>query len=148
MVTSLTRGPGESVRLRKRESDELGELYKALGTAQMRFSDITKSGAITYKDRPPIKYAKIDDLVAASRAALHANNLVASSFNLTYPTGATTLVTRLYHHPSSQFIESELPLLHDETDQDRGKSNTYAWRYTYAPLMGLVDNSCDDDGGK
>ncbi len=129
--------------LRKRESEDLKELYKALGAAQKSFKDVEKSGLIGGRN---IKYAKIDDLIAASRSALLDNNLVVSTFNVTYPGRGVTLVTRLYHYLSGQYIESELPLLDDQENQTRGSSITYSWRYTYAPLMGLVDSSYDDDG--
>jgi hypothetical protein len=65
---------------------------------------------------------------------------------MTYPDGFVSLVTRVYHWPSGQWTESELPLLNSAEEQKRGSSITYAWRYTYAPLMGLVDSSYDDDG--
>src|SRR5689334_19994125 len=58
-----------------RESDDVRELYKALHEAQRTFRDIEKSGFIGGRN---IRYAKISDLVDASRAALHANNLVVS----------------------------------------------------------------------
>ena len=128
-------------RPRVRETESLNELYKALGSAQKKFKDLEKSGLITGRNIP---YAKINDLVDASRAALAEFDLVSSTYHLTYPDGFVTLVTRLYHVPSGQFTESELPLLNSNEEQKRGSSITYAWRYTYAPLMGLVDNSCDD----
>lgn len=128
---------------RKRESDDTRELYKALHTAQRAFKGVEKSGFINGRNIP---YAKINDLIDASRAALHANNLVISTYHLVTTPGIATLVTRLYHFPSGQFIESELPLLNGTDEQKRGSSVTYAWRYTYAPLIGLVDTSYDDDG--
>lgn len=127
---------------RIRESDCLNELYKSLAAAQKKFKDIEKSGFISGRNIP---YAKISDLVDASRAALADAGLVMSTYHLTYPDGFVTLVTRLYHAPSGQFTESELPLLNSNDEQKRGSSITYAWRYTYAPLLGLVDTSCDDD---
>jgi len=130
------------IPIRKRESDDTRELYKALHTAQRAFKGVEKSGFINGRNIP---YAKINDLVDASRAALHANNLVVSTYHVTN-IGNATLVTRLYHFPSGQFIESELPLLNGSDEQKRGSSVTYAWRYTYAPLIGLVDTSYDDDG--
>jgi hypothetical protein len=129
---------------RKRESDDTRELYKALHTAQRAFKGVEKSGFINGRNIP---YAKINDLIDASRAALHANNLVVSTYHVINQNGsAAALVTRLYHFPSGQFIESELPLLNGTDEQKRGSSVTYAWRYTYAPLIGLVDTSYDDDG--
>ncbi len=130
--------------IRKRESEDLKELYKALGDAQMKFRSIEKSGFIAGRNIP---YAKINDLVDASRAALYEHGLVVSTYHTKYPlTDMVTLTTRLVHAPSGQFIESELPLLNGSDEQKRGSSITYAWRYTYAPLLGLVDNSYDDDG--
>lgn len=130
---------------RKRESDDLKEYYKALHAAQVKFKSIDKTGVILAHGTKR-NYAKIDDLVEASRSALHANSLVASTYTYSYPDGFTVLVTRVYHFPSGQWTESELPLLSSAEEQKRGSSITYAWRYTYAPLMGLVDSSYDDDG--
>jgi hypothetical protein len=130
---------------RKRESDDLKEYYKALHSAQVKFKSIDKTGSILAHGVKRM-YAKIDDLVEASRAALHANNLVCTTYCIMEPTGFERLVTRLYHWPSGQWTESELPLLNSQEEQKRGSSITYAWRYTYAPLMGLVDSSYDDDG--
>jgi ERF superfamily len=128
---------------RKRESEDLRELYKALGAAQKKFADINKTGLISGRNIP---YAKINDLVEASRAALHANGLVVNTFQVNEGNGYSTLVTRLYHTGSGQWMESELPLLNTNDEQKRGSSITYAQRYTYSPLIGLVDTSCDDDG--
>jgi ERF superfamily protein len=130
------------VPIRKRESDDTRELYKALHTAQRAFKGVEKSGFINGRNIP---YAKINDLIDASRAALHANNLVVSTYHVISQNSSAALVTRLYHFPSGQFIESELPLLNGTDEQKRGSSVTYAWRYTYAPLIGLVDTSYDDD---
>jgi len=127
---------------RKRESEDTRELYKALHEAQRTFKEIGKSGYIAGRNIP---YSKINDLVEASRASLHAYNLVVSTYHTTYPNGLVTLTSRLYHVTSGQFIESELPLLNGSDEQKRGSSITYAWRYTYAPLIGLVDTSYDDD---
>lgn len=129
--------------VRRRESEDLRELYKALGAAQKKYADINKSGLITGRNIP---YAKINDLVEASRSALLANNLVVSTYSVNEGNGYSTLVTRLYHTASGQWTESELPLLNTNDEQKRGSSITYAQRYTYAPLIGLVDTSCDDDG--
>jgi|GEM_PF-4090988 len=133
----------EPTAVRKRESDDTKELYKALHAAQRNFKAIEKNGFIAGRNIP---YAKINDLVEASRAALYAHDLVVSTYHTTYPNGFVTLTTRLYHISSAQFIESELPLLNGADEQKRGSSITYAWRYTYAPLIGLVDTSYDDDG--
>ncbi len=139
----ITRKESEAVSLRKHESDDTRELYKALHAAQREFRDIEKTGFINGRNIP---YAKINDLVDASRSALYAHNLVVSTYHTTYPNGFVSLATRLYHVTSGQFIESELPLLNGSDEQKRGSSITYAWRYTYAPLIGLVDTSYDDDG--
>lgn len=129
--------------LRKRESDDTKELYKALALAQKNFKPLVKTG---YIEARRSSYAKITDLVDAAWAALASQGLVVSTYSLTYPDGLASLVTRLVHAPSGQYTESELPLLNSSKEQERGSSITYAWRYTYAPLIGVVDNSCDDDG--
>lgn len=133
----------QQLATRKRESDDVRELYKALHSAQRAFKELDKTGFIAGRNIP---YAKINDLIDASRTALYTHNLVVSTYHTTLPSGLVTLTTRLYHVPSGQFIESELPLLNGTDEQKRGSSITYAWRYTYAPLIGLVDSSYDDDG--
>lgn len=125
------------------QSKDTKDLFKALAEAQRTFGSIEKSGLITGRN---IRYAKIQDLVDASRKSLYMNNLVVSTFHKVASDGFTTLVTRLVHFPTDQYIESELPLLNGQDEQKRGSSITYAWRYTYAPLIGLVDGSYDDDG--
>lgn len=128
---------------RSTQSKETKDLFRALAEAQRTFRSIEKSGLITGRNIP---YAKIQDLVEASRESLYKNNLVVGTFHVTKPDGFATLVTRLVHFTTDQFIESELPLLNGSDEQKRGSSITYAWRYTYAPLIGLVDGSYDDDG--
>lgn len=130
---------------RKRESEDLKEYYKALHSAQIKFKSLAKTGVILAHGTKR-SYAKIDDLVEASRTALYECNLVCTTYNLTYSEQFVSCITRLYHWPSGQWTESELPLLNNIEEQKRGSSITYAWRYTYAPLMGLVDSSYDDDG--
>src|SRR5215467_13925019 len=120
-LVAITQRP-----VRKRESDDLRELYKALAAAQRKFSDIHKSGIINGRNIP---YAKINDLVDASRAALMANNLVSNTFTVN-DSGYSSLVSRLYHIPSGQFMDSELLLLNNSDEQKRGSSITYSWRYT------------------
>jgi ERF superfamily len=142
MIEPITRIASNPTVERKKESEDLRELYKALAVAQKNFSAIQKSGLITGRNIP---YAKIDDLMEASRAALRSQNLVANTV-IRMDHGIEMLVTRLYHYPSGQYMESELPLLNTNDEQKRGSSITYAWRYTVAPLIGLVDNSYDDDG--
>lgn len=129
--------------VRKRESESLQELYKALLVAQGMFSDVNKSGIIGGRNIP---YAKINDLVEASRGALKKNGLVLNWFILPNCDGSESVVARLYHTGSGQFMESELVLLNNTEEQKRGSSLTYAARYLYPLLIGLVDNSCDDDG--
>lgn len=128
---------------RKRESEDLKALYTALVAAQGMFSDVKKNGIIGGRNIP---YAKIDDLVEASRGALKKNGLVVNWFIQKDEVGLETIIARLYHTASGQFMESELTLLNSAKEQERGSSITYAARYLYAPLIGLVDNSYDDDG--
>lgn len=128
--------------VRKKESEDTRELYKALAAAQKGFKDIYKSGIIAGRNTP---YAKISDLIDASRGSLLANSLICNTYIVT-DYDRSILVTRLIHYPSGQFLESELILLNGSEEQKRGSSITYAWRYTYAPLIGLVDTSYDDDG--
>jgi hypothetical protein len=113
-------------------------IYKALAEAQRNFYELHKSGIIAGRNTP---YAKLSDLVDASRKALYDQDLVASTY-----IKEGYLTTRIVHFPTGQHIESELKLLNETEEQKRGSSITYATRYTYAPLIGLVDSSYDDDG--
>jgi hypothetical protein len=113
-------------------------LYKALALAQRNFFELHKSGVIAGRNT---QYAKLSDLVDASRKALLDQDLVVSTYMRD-----GYLISRLVHFPTGQHIESELKLLNETEEQKRGSSITYASRYTYAPLIGLVDSSYDDDG--
>lgn len=118
-------------------SDDTKDLYKALATTQKNFRELQKTGVITGRNT---RYAKLSDLFDASLKALLEQDLVCNTYmRVGY------LVTRLTHYPTGQYIESELQLLNTTEEQKRGSSITYAWRYTYAPLIGLVDSSYDDD---
>ncbi len=141
---SLTKSPDEDrqtkpaslptpVQEGKKESD----IYKALALAQRNYYDLHKSGNIAGRNTP---YAKLSDLIDASRKALLDQDLVASTYMKD-----GYLICRLVHWPTGQHIESELKLLNETEEQKRGSSITYATRYTYAPLIGLVDSSYDDD---
>lgn len=119
-------------------SDDTKDLYKALASAQKNFRELQKTGVITGRNT---RYAKLSDLFDASLKALLDQSLVCNTYMR-----CGFLVTRLTHYPTGQYIESELQLLNTTEEQKRGSSITYAWRYTYAPLIGLVDGSYDDDG--
>lgn len=142
-LQAVVRTALNKVPARKQQSDDTKDLDLALMDAQKDFSDITKTGMIGGRN---IAYAKISDLVKASRAALRKAKLVVKTYSRVEPSGIEILVTRLSHVPTGQYVESELSLLNNTDEQKRGSSITYAWRYTYAPLIGLVDDSCDDDG--
>ncbi len=91
------------------------------------------------------KYAKLKDLVIATRPALKKHGLFVHQA-LTEIDGKPSLSTKLVHEASDEYIETKTPLIHKpEVPQKWGASITYARRYCYTTILGLLVDE-DDDG--
>lgn len=129
------------------QSPEINELVTALVKAQSEFSAIPKTS-----DNPffKSKYAALPDVVAIANPIITKHGLSVSQFISMDGTGRDILTTYLMH-TSGQFIVQDMPLhlVPDKngfvTPQIQGASVTYARRYSYMAVLGLVADE-DDDG--
>ena len=126
------------------QSETVGELTKALIKAQSDYPVIpkTKKGTIPTKTGGSYSYnyADLPDIKTAIDPILWRNGLCVSQ-----PTGPSSLRSVLLHE-SGEWIDAELDLfLAQQTPQGQGSAITYARRYIYCALTGVVADE-DDDG--
>jgi len=125
--------------------DNINELAVALVGAQADFSAVPKG---TVNPFFKSKYASLPDVVAHAAPVLAKHGLAvtqAISFTIVEGKVFDTLTTTLIHQ-SGQYIENAM-LLHlpKQDPQGQGSAVTYARRYAYMAILGLVADD-DDDG--
>ena len=117
------------------------ELTAALKKAQLIFKPLQKTAKNPFFKS---NYATLDDCIEATRSALAENGLCVVQPTL-YENGVTLLITKLLHE-SGQEITSSYPIIPTKQDpQGYGSALTYARRYVYCSILGLVAEE-DDDG--
>ena len=120
------------------KSPTISELAKALNRFQ------GEMGTVVFDAVNPFfksKYATLSALVATARPILFKNELSVSQ--LTEGDGG---VTTILMHSSGEYISSTLILKAVKDDpQGKGSAITYARRYAYASILGIVSDE-DDDG--
>ena len=124
-----------------KQSTDIAELAKALSSAQGEFGTVPKTA-----DNPffKSKYADLPAVVQEATPILTKHGLSVTQM-LGYEMDADTLTTRLMHS-SGQWIESTMRLHMTKQDaQGHGSAVTYARRYSYMAMLGLVSD-VDDDG--
>ena len=118
-------------------SAEVSELYTALIAAQAEFAAVPKTAENPFFKS---KYADLPAIMAVTGPVLAKHGL-----GVTMPPGRGTIFARLIH-VSGQWQESEMDLLAIKTDpQAQGSAITYARRYAYCSVLGIV-TEVDDDG--
>ena len=126
------------------QSEEINELATALSKAQGEFTAVPKG------DENPFfksKYAGLPDVVKVAAPILSQNGLAISQFICQSELGEDLLKTYLLHS-SGQFIEHSMKLYLGKLDsQGMGSATTYARRYSYMSVLGLVAD-VDDDGNR
>ena len=123
------------------QSAEITELVKALMKAQSEIKPVTKDGNNPFFKS---KYATLENVVNTSRDVLHNNGLVILQPMCGEP-GSVGVKTILAHE-SGQWISGTLYLPLAKSDpQGAGSAITYARRYSWASMIGLVTDE-DDDG--
>lgn len=123
------------------KSEQINELTTAMTKAQAHIK-----GAVKNKKNPHLrsKYADISSVIEAAREAL-ANNGLAIFQGTDIIEGKTVLRTTL-SHVSGQWMSSLTPLIIPKNDmQSLGTAITYARRYSYSAMVGIVTEE-DDDG--
>lgn len=122
-------------------SDQLNELAKSLAAAQGEFTTIPKDS-----DNPFFK-SKYADLASVIKTAspILAKNKLAVTQHLGFGGDHNYLTTWLLHE-SGQWMRSTMRLyLAKQDPQSQGSATTYARRYSYMAVLGLVADE-DDDG--
>jgi len=126
-------------------SQEINELASALVAAQAEFSAVPKGSNNPFFKS---KYAALPDVVASASPVLAKHGLAVSqgiSFVETASGLVDTLTTTLLHK-SGQFTQDTMLLHLPKSDpQGQGSAVTYARRYSYMAILGLVADD-DDDG--
>lgn len=123
-------------------SSEINELAAALVAAQAEFGAVPKGATNPFFKS---KYASLPDVVQHASPILAKHGLAISQ-HVTYDeTGRDALMTYLLHK-SGQYIAYSMKLhLVKEDPQAQGSAITYARRYSYQAVLGLVTDE-DDDG--
>lgn len=120
---------------------DIKELATALNAFQAEVVTVGKAAANPFFKS---KYAPLDEIMKAALPVLTKHGLAVTQLvdNLN---GESALTTTLLH-TSGQHISSTMPLLLTKNDpQGQGSAITYARRYSYAAMLGIVIDE-DDDG--
>ena len=120
------------------QSESINELASALVAAQGEFSAVPKDSVNPFFKS---NYAALPDVVKHATPILSKNGLAVSQII----TDEDTLTTMLIHK-SGQYIGGTMTLHLVKSDpQGQGSAITYARRYSYMSILGLVAD-VDDDG--
>lgn len=126
------------------QSETIDELAGALSKAQGEFTAIPKGETNPFFKS---KYAGLPDVVRVAAPVLARNGLSVSQFITTDELGLEVLRTYLLHS-SGQYIWHDMKLHLGKLDsQGQGSAVTYARRYSYMSVLGLVADE-DDDGNR
>ena len=118
--------------------EDLTELAPALVAAQADFSAVPKGSVNPFFKS---KYAALPDVVQHTSPVLAKHGLAVTQFITENDTLTTMLI-----HKSGQYIQGTMALhLVKDDPQAQGSAVTYARRYSYMSVLGLVADD-DDDG--
>ena len=130
------------------KSETIGELAKALATAQAKMPKLLKEHTATIPMKSGGKfsyqYASLADTMAVALPVLSANGIsVVQS-----PGGdrGDQHLTTMLLHESGEWLSDTMPLFIAQNDaQGQGSAITYARRYMFSALVGIAPDE-DDDG--
>lgn len=123
------------------KAEELDQLASALVKAQAEMPVVAKDSTNPFFKS---KYADLASIVRTATPIISKHGLSISQF-VSHHEGHSTLKTYLLH-TSGQHLVEEMPLLLPKEDpQGQGSAITYARRYSYSSVLGLVTDE-DDDG--
>jgi ERF superfamily len=106
-------------------------------TLSKQVSVLTKAGG-TYT----FNYAELSHIIEITRPFL-----VKHGLSVSQPLQEDGTVLTLLIHESGQYIESKLKITGETTPQGIGSAITYARRYSYTSILGIVAESDDDGNG-
>lgn len=128
------------------------KLNAALAKAQAVFEAAEKSALNpAFKDannkakKDGTKYADLSSVVAATRPALTSNGLAVTQEPLEAPEGWVKVRTVLLHESGEERSSVLMLPCTQKTPQAYGSAITYARRYSYSSMVGVVADE-DDDG--
>lgn len=125
------------------QSTTIANLAEALAKAQ---SKIKKADLDAKNPHYDSRYATFSSVREASREALSENGLAVVQSVNSEPDGYHLETTLM--HSSGEFITAKLKLLLGKSDmQGLGSAITYAKRYQFAAMVGVVDEEDDDGNG-
>ncbi len=120
------------------QTEEIGELAAALAKAQGEMKPAPRSSSNPFFGS---SYADLAAIVEAARGPLARHGLA-----VIQTTERDGTVTTMLAHASGQWIRGELRLRSDkDTPQAIGSAITYARRYAFAAIVGVVAEGEDDD---
>lgn len=130
----------ETIEMTYRRSEQISDLFTALGKAQGLFANAEKVGENPHFHS---RYATLEAVIEATKQGRVDNNLVVIQMpvNIEDAIGVTTLLG----HSSGQWIESTLAVPPGKYDaQGAGSVITYLRRYSLMAVLGIAAE--DDDG--
>ena len=127
----------------KYASDQVAEILKALGTAQLTFKELAQSGRNSfYKDS---KYSTLKDIFNACGESLKENKISIISTMARINT-KNMFIQTLVHSESGQFLSSSADMGEYDNIHTVGSKITYFRRYLLQPMLNLEgDINTDDD---
>jgi hypothetical protein len=129
----------------KFESDTLTKIIPALIKAQQEMETIEKDGIMRVAGRPDRSYATIGSIIGTIKESLMRNEILLTQ-PLIYKDNTLFLYTNM-RHSSGEYINSRVIMYKNngDSDQDFGKSVTYARKYAAMAAVGVSPDE-DDDG--
>lgn len=127
-----------------RQSESIAQIAPALVLAMGELEAAEKD-----RTNPAFKsrYATLAAVVEVSRPSLAKNGLAVLQFTNVDADGKAVTVTTRVLHKSAEWIEDDLTLpVANWTAQGIGSALTYAKRYGYCAILGVVADEDDDDG--
>lgn len=127
------------------QSEQIGELAKALATAQGKMTFAAKDSTADMGQKGGRrKYADLASVIDAIRAPLSENGL--AFVQAVMPDDKSMRIRTTLMHNSGQWIAGEISLPPDRMGgvQGMGSALTYARRYALAAMVGIAQD--DDDG--
>lgn len=124
-----------------KKSTVIADLASALSAAQGEMPQPPKTATNPFFKS---KYADLSSVLATALPVLAKHDLAVSQ--LVAGDEERSTLTTILMHASGQYIHSTMPLfLKDQTPQGQGSAITYARRYAFMAILGMVGDE-DDDG--
>ncbi len=126
------------------KSESIKEIALALASFQSQMEPLNLDAEVKVKTKSgstySFKYATFGNIVKSCRDKLAKNGLSISQL-----VGEGGSVTTLLMHSSGEFLQNTLTITSEETNpQAIGSAISYAKRYSYASILGLVSDQDDD----